>query len=122
MKQSSETPGEAYQKLVKNLTAKGADDPRALAAWIGRKTLGKAEFQERAAAGRRAEKAQNRQNPRGGNASRTIYDYQTGETLGPATASQYRRYLDDADTGISNNAGAVDGTPYGYPGQTIYMI
>ena len=42
-----------YDKLVKSLTAKGADDPRALAAYIGRKKLGAAEFQRRAAAGRR---------------------------------------------------------------------
>ena len=43
-----------YDKLVKSLAAKGADDPRALAASIGRKKLGKEEFQRRAAAGRRA--------------------------------------------------------------------
>lgn len=48
-----------YQKLVSSLAAKdkkkgkGARDPKALAAWIGRKKLGKAEFQRRAAAGRR---------------------------------------------------------------------
>jgi hypothetical protein len=42
-----------YDKLVKSLSAKGADDPRALAASIGRKKLGKAEFQRRAAAGRK---------------------------------------------------------------------
>jgi hypothetical protein len=51
--------GEKYAKLVKSLAAKrnkkGApNDPKALAAWIGRKKLGKAEFQRRAAAGRRA--------------------------------------------------------------------
>ena len=43
-----------YDKLVKSLSAKGVDDPRALAAYIGRKKLGAAEFQRRAAAGRRA--------------------------------------------------------------------
>lgn len=42
-----------YAKLVASLRAKGSDDPRALAAYIGRKKLGKAEFQRRAAAGRR---------------------------------------------------------------------
>lgn len=41
-----------YDKLVKSLTAKGSRDPKALAAWIGREKLGKAEFQRRAAAGR----------------------------------------------------------------------
>lgn len=41
-----------YDKLVKSLAAKGADDPKALAASIGRKKLGAAEFQRRAAAGR----------------------------------------------------------------------
>lgn len=42
-----------YAKLVGSLRAKGAEDPRALAAYIGRKKLGAAEFQRRAAAGRR---------------------------------------------------------------------
>ena len=43
-----------YAKLVASLQAKGARNPRALAASIGRKKLGKAEFQRRAAAGRAA--------------------------------------------------------------------
>lgn len=43
-----------YDKLVKSLSAKGSRDPKALAAWIGRKKLGAEEFQRRAAAGRRA--------------------------------------------------------------------
>jgi hypothetical protein len=42
-----------YDKLVKSLSAKGSRDPKALAAYIGRKKLGAAEFQRRAAAGRR---------------------------------------------------------------------
>ena len=42
-----------YAKLVKSFRSKGADDPRALAAWIGRNKLGKAEFQRRAAMGRK---------------------------------------------------------------------
>lgn len=42
-----------YEKLVKKLRAQGSDDPRALAAWIGRNKLGKEEFQRRAAAGRK---------------------------------------------------------------------
>lgn len=41
-----------YDKLVKSLSAKGSRDPKALAAYIGRKKLGKEEFQRRAAAGR----------------------------------------------------------------------
>jgi len=50
-----------YDRLVKSLAAKDkkkgkAQDPKALAAWIGRKKLGKAEFQRRAAAGRRKAK------------------------------------------------------------------
>jgi hypothetical protein len=50
-----------YDRLVKSLSAedkkKGRKgDPKALAAWIGRKKLGKAEFQRRAAAGRRKAK------------------------------------------------------------------
>ena len=46
-----------YDRLVKSLAAqKGGKgrDPKALAAYIGRKKLGKEEFQRRAAAGRRA--------------------------------------------------------------------
>lgn len=43
-----------YDKLVKSLSAKGSRDPKALAAYIGRKKLGDAEFERRAAAGRRA--------------------------------------------------------------------
>jgi hypothetical protein len=42
-----------YAKLVKSLRSKGSEDPKALAAWIGRKKLGAAEFQRRAAAGRK---------------------------------------------------------------------
>jgi hypothetical protein len=38
-----------YDRLVKSLSAKGADDPKALAAWIGRKKLGKKKFQKKAA-------------------------------------------------------------------------
>jgi len=40
-----------YKKLVKSLASKGADNPRALAAWIGRNKLGKKEFQARAKRG-----------------------------------------------------------------------
>jgi hypothetical protein len=51
-------PGESmktkYAKLVTKLKKQGADDPRALAAHIGRKKLGAEEFQRRAAAGRKA--------------------------------------------------------------------
>lgn len=43
----------AYDKLVHKLASKGSRDPKALAAWIGRKKLGKAEFQRRAKAGRK---------------------------------------------------------------------
>ncbi|MEU6649504.1 hypothetical protein ABZ904_08655 [Streptomyces sp. NPDC046900] len=42
-----------FDRLVAKLTARGARDPKALAAWIGRKQLGKAAFQAKAAAGRR---------------------------------------------------------------------
>ena len=42
-----------YERLTRKLAAQGSANPKALAAWIGRKKLGKAEFQRRAAAGRR---------------------------------------------------------------------
>jgi hypothetical protein len=45
--------GARYRKLVRELASKGARDPRALAASIGRKKYGKKKFQELAAKGRR---------------------------------------------------------------------
>lgn len=41
-----------FAKLSKQLKAKGAKNPEALAAWIGRKKLGKEKFQAKAAAGK----------------------------------------------------------------------
>lgn len=35
-----------WKKLVAQLTARGAHDPEALAAWIGRRALGKKRFQD----------------------------------------------------------------------------
>lgn len=43
-----------YDRLVKSLSASGAQDPKALAAWIGRKKYGKAGFQKKALRGRMA--------------------------------------------------------------------
>ena len=48
--------GGKYKKLVASLRAKGADDPRALAASIGRKKYGAEQFQRMAAEGRRRAK------------------------------------------------------------------
>jgi len=48
--------GERFRELVKSLAAKGAENPAALAAWIGRKKYGKKRFQQLAAAGRRRAK------------------------------------------------------------------
>ena len=45
--------GGRFKKLVKELKAKGAEDPKALAASIGRKKYGKAAFQKMAAAGKK---------------------------------------------------------------------
>ena len=42
-----------FSKLATQLKKEGADDPKALAAWIGRKNLGAAEFMRRQAAGRK---------------------------------------------------------------------
>jgi len=47
------TSGQRYERLLKSLEARGAYDPRALAAAIGRRKYGKAQFQKLAAAGRR---------------------------------------------------------------------
>ena len=40
-----------FSKLATQLKKEGADDPKALAAYIGRKKLGKEAFQKKAAAG-----------------------------------------------------------------------
>ena len=45
--------GGRYEKLIGSLEKKGVREPRALAAYIGRKKLGKAKFQSLAAKGRR---------------------------------------------------------------------
>lgn len=37
-----------FKKLTRSLAAKGADNPKALAAWIGRKKYGAKEFQKMA--------------------------------------------------------------------------
>jgi hypothetical protein len=42
-----------FSKLANELRKEGADDPKALAAWIGRKKLSKEKFQSLAAKGRR---------------------------------------------------------------------
>jgi hypothetical protein len=34
-----------FEKLTRSLAAKGAENPKALAAWIGRKKYGKKKFQ-----------------------------------------------------------------------------
>ena len=44
-------PSMGYKKLTKSLAKKGVDDPKALAAWIGRKKFGKKTFQEAAKKG-----------------------------------------------------------------------
>ena len=43
-----------FSKLAAKLKRKGVRNPKGLAASIGRKKLGKAKFQKRAAAGRKA--------------------------------------------------------------------
>lgn len=45
--------GKRFAKLESQLQAKGAKNPAALAAWIGRKNLGKTKFQKLSTAGRK---------------------------------------------------------------------
>lgn len=45
--------GGRFKALKKKLAAKGASDPGALAAYIGRKSLGKKRFQKLASAGKK---------------------------------------------------------------------
>lgn len=46
--------GKRFEKLTEKLALQGADDPKALAAYIGRKKFGKKKFQKLAAKGRAA--------------------------------------------------------------------
>ena len=48
--------GGRFEKLSKKLAAKGATNPDALAAWIGRKSLGKEKMAKLAAAGKKRAK------------------------------------------------------------------
>jgi len=45
--------GSKFKALTKKLGKKGAKNPKALAAFIGRKKFGKGAFQKKAAAGRK---------------------------------------------------------------------
>lgn len=45
--------GERFKELESKLERKGVKDPKALAAWIGRKNLGKKKFQELARKGKK---------------------------------------------------------------------
>lgn len=48
-------PYVGFRKLSRQLARKGVDDPKALAAWIGRRKYGHEQFQRMAAEGRRAQ-------------------------------------------------------------------
>jgi len=52
-KKSKPGEGKRFKALTKALKSKGAKNPRALAAWIGRKKYGKKRFQQMAASGKR---------------------------------------------------------------------
>lgn len=45
--------GQRFKKLTSELAKKGAENPKALAAWIGRKKYGKERFQELSANGKK---------------------------------------------------------------------
>jgi hypothetical protein len=45
--------GKRFKRLTKKLKKKGAKNPKALAAWIGRKKFGKKKFQKLSAKGRK---------------------------------------------------------------------
>jgi len=53
MKRTKPGTGARFKSLVKQLKRKGVRNPKALAAWIGRRKYGKARFQRMAVAGRR---------------------------------------------------------------------
>jgi hypothetical protein len=52
MKKPKLGTGKRFQQLSSKLARKGADDPDALAAWIGRKKYGKKKFQKLARGGK----------------------------------------------------------------------
>ena len=53
MKRTKPGTGKRFASMVKVLKAKGAKNPKALAAWIGRKKYGKKRFQSMAAKARK---------------------------------------------------------------------
>lgn len=53
MKQPKLGSGARFKSLTSKLAAKGATNPKALAAYIGRKKLGKAKFQKLAVKGKK---------------------------------------------------------------------
>lgn len=52
MKKAKLRSGTRFRKLTKELSAKGAENSAALAAWIGRKKYGKKRFQKLATKGK----------------------------------------------------------------------
>ncbi len=52
--------GRRFRSLERQLARRGARDPAALAAWIGRRKYGKRRFQSMATAGRRRRKSRRR--------------------------------------------------------------
>ena len=76
----------AYARLVRKLQSRNVRDPKALAAWIGRKKLGTAEFQRRAEAGRRANEGEGETDKASVPRTEAVYVFPTREA---ARAAQY---------------------------------
>jgi len=53
--------GERFRQLTEQLKRKGAKNPEALAAWIGRKKYGKKRFQELSRKGRKSKRDETKQ-------------------------------------------------------------
>lgn len=51
----------------------------------------------------------------------TLYIYSTGEAVRDLTAAECEHYM-AAIAGDSSHTGAVDGTPYGLAGVTVYAV
>ena len=94
---SSMTTGEvedstgAFEHVERSVAAKGAHDPKALAAWIGRRAEGKGTFQRKAAAGRRRahDELPSVETPSSSSGPKTITMPSSGSSSGSSPAGGY---------------------------------
>ena len=83
--------GAAFEHVERSVAAKGAHDPKALAAWIGRRAEGKGTFQRKAAAGRRRahDELPSVEMPSSSSGPKTITMPSSGSSSGSSPAGGY---------------------------------